>query len=242
MLRTATRHAVFQPRLFSTTAATQSHVGKALISVPPGVELEYPELISKVKLKDETVPKRILKFIGPLGKLELPLEHVVELHPKGNQLSITVRDNTEKKQKGIWGLTNALINNSLVGVSEGYRTVIRLVGVGYRASVEPIPPSVRELLLRPRFTRDIPPTDAQAPIERLHLKLGYAHPVYVNIPRDMQVSCPQPTRIVLSCLDKHKIGQYAANIRSYRRPEPYRGKVRRLFFKGLRNIVFDLFD
>ncbi|KAJ9110901.1 hypothetical protein QFC19_001410 [Naganishia cerealis] len=127
-------------------------------------------------------------------------------------------------QKAVWGLTRALLANALTGVSEGYRLALRLVGVGYRANVEDIPQSLRDIATRIPTSRTAPSTTAVAPTQRLNLKLGYAHPIYIDIPTDITVTTPQPTRIVLSGTDKQRLGLFAAKIRRWRKPEPYRGK------------------
>lgn len=142
-----------------------------------------------------------------------------------------VADAEDRKQRSIWGLTRTLINNAVVGVSTGYTLDLRLVGVGYRAAVEPIPQALVDLQKKiPRNVR--PPRPGQAPFvpppiptSRLNLKLGYAHPVYVDIPEGIQVTTPAPTTISLSGIDKQKLGLLAARIRRWRKPEPYRGKV-----------------
>lgn len=144
-------------------------------------------------------------------------------------MSVTVQNPDVKAHAALWGLTRALLGNAVVGVSEGYRVVLRLVGVGYRANVEPIPPTLRRLLLQPRSPTHTPLTAEEAPTDRLNLKLGYAHPIYEDIPKGITVSTPQPTRIVLQGTDKQKLGLFAAKVRRWRKPEPYRGKVGLVF-------------
>lgn len=143
-----------------------------------------------------------------------------------------------KEQKALWGLTRALLANAVTGVSEGYRLTLRLVGVGYRGAVEPIPDALKRVMLLnygrrvasggANTTSNSSSNDASSevslPTQRLNLKLGYAHPIYVEIPPGITVTTPQPTRIVLQGIDKQKLGLFAEKIRRWRKPEPYRGK------------------
>jgi large subunit ribosomal protein L6 len=124
-----------------------------------------------------------------------------------------------------------LINNAIKGVSEGYTVELKLVGVGYRGAVEPIPKVFLDLQSQmPRTARPAKPGAPPyvlppLPKERLNMKLGYAHPVLIDIPAGITVTTPAPTKIVLSGTDKQKLGLFAAKIRRWRKPEPYRGKV-----------------
>jgi large subunit ribosomal protein L6 len=144
---------------------------------------------------------------------------------------VSVHDSTEKRQRSLWGLTRSLINNAVKGVSEGYTLELRLVGVGYRGAVEPIPEVFIELQKQmPRIVRTSKPGappyhPPPLPTDRINLKLGYAHPVLVDIPAGITVTTPSPTTIVLKGSDKQKLGLFAAKIRRWRKPEPYRGKV-----------------
>jgi large subunit ribosomal protein L6 len=216
-------------RCISSTSYRQSHIGSAPLTIPSTVTLELPAHTLPLSSTSANSPLRSIAITGPLGRHDLPIAHPVVLHPptpeNPNQLSVTVQNPDLKAQAALWGLTRALLGNAVVGVSEGYRVVLRLVGVGYRANVEEIPPTLRRLLLQPRSPTHTPLTSEEAPTDRLNLKLGYAHPIYVDIPRGITVSTPQPTRIVLQGTDKQKLGLFAAKIRRWRKPEPYRGKV-----------------
>jgi large subunit ribosomal protein L6 len=232
MLRTAvaTASRTTSRRCISSTTIRRSHIGSAPLTIPAGVTLDLPTHSTPTSSSTSTnSPLRTISITGPLGNQILPIAHPVILHPptpeNPNQLSVTVENPDVKAQKALWGLTRALLGNAVVGVSEGYRLVLRLVGVGYRASVEPIPPTLRRLLLQPRSPTHTPLTSDEAPVDRLNMKLGYAHPIYVDIPKGITVSTPQPTRIVLQGTDKQKLGLFAAKVRRWRKPEPYRGKV-----------------
>ncbi|KAJ9111813.1 hypothetical protein QFC20_002400 [Naganishia adeliensis] len=219
-------------RTFSTTPTRHSQIGKLPLTIPSGVTLLLPPLRLPDSVPSSSASaRRSITIRGPLGSTVLPISSAIVLHPPSStsaqeltsgSLTISVQDPTTKAQAALWGLTRALLSNALHGVSEGYRVALRLVGVGYRASVEPIPESLLAIA-----SPHPPPPEADglpAPKERLNMKLGYAHPIYIDIPADITVTTPQPTRIVLSGTDKQRLGLFAAKIRRWRKPEPYRGK------------------
>ena len=107
------------------------------------------------------------------------------------------------------GTMRALVQNSIAGVSEGHICILRLVGVGYRATIENTAITKKAEYEGQKF---------------VSLKLGYAHPVELPVPKGVKATVPQPTRILLEGPDKHDITQFAADIRAWRKPEPYKGK------------------
>lgn len=107
------------------------------------------------------------------------------------------------------GTTRAYLQNHILGVSEGHNAILRLVGVGYRATVE-----AKAITKQPAY-------DGQ---KFVSLKVGYSHPIELGIPAGVKASCPQPTRILLESIDKEVVKQFAAEIRAWRVPEPYKGK------------------
>lgn len=187
-------------RFFSSSACRQghiSHIGRAPVAVPPAIVLTPSP--SEVTVK------------GPLGTTSVPLKPYVQLSfPKPNTLSVTVEDAKVKEQRQMWGTTRTLIHNAIVGMTEGYTTPLYLVGVGYRAALED----------DPRGT-----TEGNSG-KRLNMKLGFSHSVLVPIPAYIKAEVPLPTKIILSCTDKHLLGLFAAKVREWRKPEPYKGKVR----------------
>lgn len=230
-------------RAFSTSAPAHSQIGKLPLTIPSGVTLHLPPLLAiPTHIPPTSVSaRRALTIHGPLGSHVLPIPSAIILQPPPTTptsqplthgtLSLAVQDPTTKSQKALWGLTRALLANALTGVSEGYRLALRLVGVGYRAHVEEIPASLRNIAARipkPSSSFVAAATGSATlapPTHRLNMKLGYAHPIYIDIPSDITVTTPQPTRIVLSGTDKQRLGLFAAKIRRWRKPEPYRGKV-----------------
>ncbi|TYJ54580.1 hypothetical protein B9479_004710 [Cryptococcus floricola] len=210
-------------RCFHSSPSARSHVGKVPIPIPPTVTLSLPpSSIDQSIHPTNPLARRRFTVNGPLGSATLPIAPSVIITPPTAQnasITISVHDPTVKTQRSLWGLTRSILNNAVTGVSTGFDLEVRLVGVGYRAAIEPIPEVFRNLAKQ---------TNAQPgevlPTERLNIKLGFAHPVLIDIPPEIKVTVPAPTKIMLSGTDKQKLGQYAATIRQWRRPEPYRGK------------------
>jgi large subunit ribosomal protein L6 len=148
-----------------------------------------------------------LHVTGPLGTTSVPLEpYMILSNPTPNELAIAVEDRDIKKQRAMWGLTRTLIANAITGMTQGFSVPLYLVGVGYRAALE---------------------DDPRNPgLKRLNMKLGFSHTVFVTVPKHITAEVPAPTKITLFCTDKHKLGLFAAEVRSWRKPEPYKGKVR----------------
>ncbi|KAI1178361.1 54S ribosomal protein L6 [Nemania sp. FL0916] len=197
-------------RQFSSTRSASSKLGRTPISIPPGVDITIGELVAK---KDPTtylrIPKRTITVSGPLGKLDLVIPHFITVHKDeaARKAVLTVEDRDLKQQKEMWGTTWAYLTRYIMGVSEGHTAILRLVGVGYRASIEERPKK------------------AQYPGQKfVCLKLGFTHPVEEPVPLGMKASTPQPTRILLEGIDREQVMSFAAEIRKWRRPEPYKGK------------------
>ncbi len=159
-----------------------SRIGRQPVVIPAGVTVDIAEG-NKVTIK------------GPKGTLEKALPIEMEIKMEEGQILVT-RPNDLKKMKSLHGLTRSLINNMVVGVSEGYTKVLEVNGVGYRAAKQG---------------------------KKLVLSLGYSHPVEMEDPEGLESSV-DGNKITVSGIDKEKVGQYAAEIRDKRRPEPYKGK------------------
>jgi large subunit ribosomal protein L6 len=160
-----------------------SRVGRSPIPVPTGVEVR--------------VENRRVTVTGPRGSLGHDLPPDIELQQDDGVLLVTRADD-EREHRALHGLTRTLLNNMVIGVTEGFQRDLEIVGVGYRAA--------------PQGTN------------RLELALGFSHPVVVDAPEGISFEVPQPTRISVRGIDKQAVGQVAANIRSIRKPEPYKGK------------------
>lgn len=133
---------------------------------------------------------------GPKGELHQHLVEDVLLKLEDGELTVSPRDDS-KRSHAMWGMSRTLIANLVTGVTEGFTKKLEITGVGYRAAVQG---------------------------KTLQLNLGFSHEVNFPIPDGIQVQCPKPTEIVVSGIDKQKVGQVAAEIRAYRPPEPYKGK------------------
>ena len=159
-----------------------SRIGRMPIAVPAGVTVDIAEN-NHVTVK------------GPKGTLERTLPTEMEIKKEGDEIIVT-RPNDLKKMKSLHGLTRTLINNMVIGVTDGYTKELEVNGVGYRA---------------------------QKSGKVLTLHLGYSHPVEMEDPEGLE-SKVDGNKIVISGIGKEKVGQYAAEIRDKRRPEPYKGK------------------
>ena len=164
-----------------------SRIGKLPIAIPAGVTIN----VSK---------ENVVTVKGKLGELSQQVDSEIEVAVEENQIQVK-RPNDSKKYRAMHGLYRSLINNMVVGVSEGYEIKLELVGVGYRAENQG---------------------------QLLDLVLGYSHHTYLQLPPEVKVEAvtdkrSNPTVTLKSC-DKQLIGQVAAKIRSLRKPEPYKGK------------------
>ncbi|CAB4602173.1 unannotated protein [freshwater metagenome] len=160
-----------------------SRVGRSPIIVPKGVEVSIAGAHITVK--------------GPKGTLERDIPGEITVREEEGQL-IVERPNDERQNRALHGLVRSLVNNMVVGVSEGFRKELEIVGVGYRAT---------------------PKGD-----NVLDLALGFSHPVSVKAPAGITFEVATPTQIAVIGTDKEIVGQVAANIRAIRKPEPYKGK------------------
>lgn len=159
-----------------------SRVGRKPIDVRSGVKVQ----------KDG----RAIKVTGPKGELKASVHPDITIDVKDNQV-LVARPSDQKHHRSLHGLWRALIQNMVVGVTDGYTKKLELVGVGYRAELKG---------------------------KKLQLLLGYSHPILFQAPEGIKVEAPTQTSIVISGIDKELVGQVTAKIRSFRLPEPYKGK------------------
>jgi large subunit ribosomal protein L6 len=160
-----------------------SRIGKSPITIPSGV--------------DVTVADQHVTVSGPRGTLQRDLPGAITARTEDATLLVE-RPDDERTNRALHGLTRSLLNNMVLGVSNGFKKDLEIVGVGYRAI-------------------------AKGP-GQLELALGFSHPVVVNAPDGITFEVPAPTRISVNGIDKELVGQVAANIRKIRKPEPYKGK------------------
>ncbi|KAI5287803.1 hypothetical protein KEM52_001421 [Ascosphaera acerosa] len=203
---------------FSTSRPAGSRIGSAPITIPREVDLhvfDLPKNTGAGVARGTEVPKVGVEVKGPRGTLTLPIPSFATLQydQETRRVTFAVNDSTDKKQRAMWGTVRALFNNTVTGVSEGYVCILRIVGVTYRASVDDVA-SKSQTGLRPAFPGQ----------KFVNLKLGYARPVELPIPAGITGSAPQPNMILLEGIDKQRVKQFAAEIREWRKPEPYKGK------------------
>ena len=160
-----------------------SRIGKAPITVPGGV--------------DVTINGATVVVKGPKGSLSRTLPGAITVRKDEGQL-VVERPNDERDNRALHGLSRTLVNNMVVGVTDGFTKELEIIGVGYRA-------------------------EAQSP-DKLRLALGFSHPVLLDAPAGITFEVPSQTRVIVKGIDKELVGQVAANIRSIRKPEPYKGK------------------
>jgi large subunit ribosomal protein L6 len=163
-----------------------SRIGKLPIAIPSGVSVSVKDNVITVK--------------GPKGELSQSVDPRIEVKVEDGHMTVS-RPNDEKDVRSMHGLYRALLNNMIVGVSEGYKQQLELVGVGYRAT------STGQVL---------------------ELALGYSHAIHMLLPNEIKVEAVTDRKsnpiITLECADKQLLGQVCAKIRSFRAPEPYKGK------------------
>jgi large subunit ribosomal protein L6 len=159
-----------------------SRIGRLPITIPAGV--------------DVTIDGRTVTVKGPKGQLSRELHPDIAVSREDGSIVVT-RPTEQKVHKQLHGLTRTLVNNMVVGVTDGYRKGLEITGVGYRATKNG---------------------------EKLTLNLGYSHPIEIDPPKGISFEVENPTRLAVVGIDKELVGQVAAQVRATRKPEPYKGK------------------
>jgi large subunit ribosomal protein L6 len=159
-----------------------SRVGKKPVVIPDGVKI--------------TQEGNFLKIKGPKGELERQIHPNIGIEIVENQVNVT-RPNDTKQNKSLHGLSRALVQNMVTGVTDTYKKTLDIVGVGYKAELKG---------------------------KNLLLNIGYSHPIFLIPPEGITLEIPTQTQIIVSGIDKQLVGLIAAKIRSFRKPEPYKGK------------------
>ncbi len=159
-----------------------SRIGKKPVAIPKGVNV--------------TISNQSVNIKGPKGELVKNVHPNMEIRLIENEIVINRLDDS-KFNKALHGLTRALLQNMITGVSESFKKTLEIVGVGYKAEMKG---------------------------KNLLLNIGYSHPIYFAPPDEIKIESPAPTQIIVSGTDKELVGLVAAKIRSFRKPEPYKGK------------------
>ncbi|MXO62030.1 50S ribosomal protein L6 [Qipengyuania oceanensis] len=157
--------------------------------------------IGKVPVKipsgvDAKIEGDTLTVKGPKGELSMGLADIIEYKLEDGEISVKPANDT-RTARNYWGMQRTLVSNLVEGVTEGFTKVLEIKGVGYRA---------------------------QAQGQKLKLQLGYSHDVDLDVPEGLDVKTPDQTTVEISGIDKQKVGQFAAEVRRWRKPEPYKGK------------------
>jgi large subunit ribosomal protein L6 len=160
--------------------------------------------MSRVGKKPVAVPSGVtasvegqtVKITGPKGALQFVAPDEVLVKMESGAIKVDPRNET-KRARSMWGTSRTLVANLVAGVTKGFESKLEINGVGYRAAVQG---------------------------RNLRLSLGYSHDIVYAIPEGIVIATPKPTEVVITGIDKQKVGQVAAEIRAYRRPEPYKGK------------------
>jgi large subunit ribosomal protein L6 len=159
-----------------------SRIGKKPVTIPSGVTADIANGMLSVK--------------GPKGTLTLTMREEISYTVDGDTINVKPANGT-KAARAFWGMHRTLVDNLVVGVTEGYTKTLNITGVGYRANSQG---------------------------SNLKLQLGYSHDVDFAIPEGIEIKTPDNTTVLISGIDKQKVGQVAAEIRRWRKPEPYKGK------------------
>ncbi len=160
-----------------------SRVGKLPITMPQGVTVAVSE-------------ENLVTVKGPLGELSEQIDKDIKIEIDGETLKV-VRPSDNKRHRALHGLSRALINNMVIGVTKGFERKLQIVGVGYRATKKG---------------------------KNLDLQLGHSHPVVMEDPEGITTEVPTQTEIIVKGINKQQVGNYASKIRGWRPPEPYKGK------------------
>jgi len=159
-----------------------SRIGKKPVEIPKGVNINLEGQVIKVK--------------GPKGELHRTIHPAIKAEIVESEIKFSRPDDL-KETRSLHGLTRALIQNMIIGVTDSYKKTLDIVGVGYKAELKG---------------------------KNLLLNIGYSHPIYFVPPDEIKLEVPAPTQIIISGIDKELVGLVAAKIRSFRKPEPYKGK------------------
>lgn len=191
-------------RLFSVSALLRSHIGSSPVYLTPETKLvvesmKLPKIIRKGN-KSLKLSKNVT-VSGPLGKIDMEIPDFVEIKQDGSsgKIEVAVKDSTDKTQRSMWGTVRSHINNHITGVNESHMAVLKFVGTGYRAQLEENNTFV-------------------------NVKVGASVRQGLPIPEGIIVKSPVPTSLIVEGVNKQQVLLFAANLRKFHPPEPYKGK------------------
>ncbi|PRT54059.1 54S ribosomal protein L6, mitochondrial [Wickerhamiella sorbophila] len=201
-------------RLFSTNRIVRSNIGSSPILLPETAQLklipcvldEVSQMRMELDKKRNGKPRIYLtqqaEITGPKGKVLMDVADFIKVGQDGAKITIEVEEPEKRHQRSMWGTTRTLLSNNIIGVTEGHLCIVKLVGTGFRAQLEKTGDGKQQLSLR----------------------VGYCDAKQVPVPDDLTVTVPVPHRVVIEGCDKQQVKLLAAEIRKFRKPEPYKGK------------------
>lgn len=196
-----------QRRLFSISRAVFSHIGSSPVFVTPEVQLSQVQMLIPTVIPKGTqkiVLNNLLSIQGPRGEINLQIPEFLSIDKSNpNVLKIQIEDAKNKIQKALWGTYRSLINNAVIGVTDGHSSTLRFKGTGYRVMLE---------------------KDPKTGLDWVKMKVGRCNVEGLPIPENITCEAPSQTLLVLNGPDKQKLNLFAARLRNMRPPEPYKGK------------------
>lgn len=193
-------------RFFSHAIPSLSYIGKAPVRLLPDVEC-FAETIPLEFCKTFTKGKqtfsldRLIVVKGPKGTVRTAVPSFVRIKAVDGAIEVSVKKPENKLQRAMWGTSRALIQNNVIGTSEGHLSIVKFVGTGYRAALEE--------------------KDGDTYVV---LRIGFPYTPKIKVPSHLLVSSPNPARLIIEGIDKQQVKLFAARIREFRKPEPYKGK------------------
>lgn len=199
---------------FSTSIICKSRIGLLPIVLPDDVEFTVRDKVldmvteSRMEIDRKRQGRKKTIYLthealisGPKGNITIDLANFVKVHKENGKILVSIEESENEIQKQMWGTSRGLINNGVIGVSEGHISILKFVGTGYRAALG---------------------EDESGSF--LSLRVGMCHPVIVRIPQGLKATVPLPHRVIIEGVDKQKVKLLAARIQAFRSPEPYKGK------------------
>lgn len=193
-------------RLFSTSRPQFSFIGSAPVRLTEGVEVlteQIPPEFCKsfVKGKNRYTLDKHIVVKGPKGVLKTLVPSFVNVERNDDLVTVLVEDPKDTIQRSMWGTSRAILHNNVIGTTEGHLAIVKFVGVGYRALLE-----------------------EENGTQIVGLKVGYPYTPKYKVPRELKASLPSPARLLIEGIDKQQVKLFAARIREFKKPEPYKGK------------------
>lgn len=187
-------------RIFSNIGKQEVRLGENVQCYTETIPFEFCKSFSKGKDTVSLDQQIVVK--GPKGTIKVAVPSFVNVISNETSVNVTVDDPENKIQRAMWGTARALIHNNIIGTTDGHLAIVKFVGTGYRATIE----------------------DGKDGEKYVALKIGFPYTPKLLVPKGLTVSSPNPARLLIEGVDKQQVKLFAARIREYRKPEPYKGK------------------